>query len=272
MGFRNPIYLDVALLKNLADYYGIDVPGPRQVVQRKAGTKGKGVGVTKVLTAHADSEQTLETTETFSTDLRPVRLVNDVIDSLLASEEATDLIVSPDGPLTSQAPVQLEGTLSLSPATEIGSLVGKFLPLMLAKYAQGESDPALGNEDLARLLSDPQSEGAQVYDVETTETSDLRFVLILDPNNMAEGRDCDDLEGEFTIFGIVDRLLSERNALSLTRYLLPGMNRTMRRAIGKGSSLDDLLTAFSSITGQTFDSSVLSVQGPGAVIKPLAIY
>jgi hypothetical protein len=271
MGFRNPIYLDVSLLKNLADYFGIDVPGQRQVVQRKSGTKGKGVGLNKGLTAHLDSDKAVETTETFSMDFRPVRLVNDVIDSLLESEDVIDLTSAPNTDLISQSPVQIEGELTVSAATEIGSLVGRFLPLVAAKYAQGDSNPSLNHEDIAQLLLAPQSEGAQVYDIDPLEESGRRFILILDPKNISEDRDCDDLEGEFTVFGIVDRLLSEKSSLSLTRYLLPGMNRTMRRAIRK-TSLEELIENFSDISDQAIDVSALTVNGPAAVIKPLAIY
>jgi hypothetical protein len=271
MGFRNPIYLDVSLLKNLADYYGIDVPGPRQVVLRKSGIKGKGAGIDKIVTAHIDSGNTVETTETFNTEARPVRLVNDVIDSILASEDAIDLINTADAPLISQSPVQIEGILTVSPATEIGSLMGRFFPLMIAKLAQGDTNPSLGNEDLAQLLLEPQNDGAQVYDLDVVDSSSRRYILILDPKNISEDRDCDDLEGEFTIFGIIDRLLSEKSTLSLSRYLLPGMNRSMRRAINK-TSLEELIEDFGKLYGQPIDASALTVTGPGAVIKPLAIY
>lgn len=271
MGFRNPIYLDVPLLRNLADYFGIDTPGPRQVVQRRSGTTGKGVGLSKVVTARLDSDKTVETTESFSTDFRPVRLVNDVIDNLLETEDVIDLVNNPAADLMSQSPVQIEGELTVSPATEIGSLLGRFFPLLAAKWAKGESEPTLNQEDLAQLLMAPQSEGAEVYDVSPSEPSARRFILILDPKNISEDRDCDDLEGEFTVFGIVDRLLSDKSSLSLTRYLLPGMNRTMRRAIGK-TSLEELISRFGEISGQAVDLSALTVNGPGAVIKPLAIY
>lgn len=271
MGFRNPMYLDIPLLKNLADYYGIDVPIPRQIVQHNAGTRTRGVGVKKVLDAHMDSDKTTETTETFTTDLRPVRLVNDVIDNLLASSDVIDLLSNPDADLVSQSPIQIEGELTVSPATEIGSIVGRFFPLLIAKYAEGEDDPSFGNEDLAQFLLAPQNEGAQVYDLTTANTDGFRTVLILDPRNISEDRDCDDLEGAFTVFGIVDRLLAEGGSLSLVRYLLPGMNRVVRRAI-KRASLEELLEGFGEMSGQTIDSSALSVTGPGAVIKPLAIY
>jgi hypothetical protein len=271
MGFRNPIYLDVSLLKNLADYFGIDVPGQRQVVQRRSGTTGKGMGLNKGLTARLDSDKTVETTETFSTDFRPVRLVNDVIDSLLESDDVIDLINEPNADLISQSPIQVEGELAVSPATEIGTLIGRFFPLLAARYAQGDKDPSLNQEDIAQLFLEPQGEGAQVYNVSPAAEDDRRFILILDPKNLGEDRDCDDLEGEFTVFGIVDRLLSEKSSLSLTRYLLPGMNRTMRRAIGK-TSLEEIITGFGDITGQAIDISALTVKGPGAVIKPLAIY
>lgn len=132
-------------------------------------------------------------------------------------------------------------------------------------------NPSLRNEDLAQLLLEPQNDGAQVYDLDVVDPSSRRYILILDPKNISEDRDCDDLEGEFTIFGIIDRLLSEKSTLSLTRYLLPGMNRSMRRAINK-TSLEELIEEFGKFYGQPIDASALTVTGPGAVIKPLAIY
>jgi hypothetical protein len=271
MGFRNPMYLDVPLLKNLADYYGIDVPTPRQVTQRTSGSTGKGLGINSGVTVHLDSDRAVETTETFSTDFRPIRLVNDVIDSLLQSRDVINLVEDQTSNLISQSPIQIEGELTMSPATEIGSLVGGLFPLMIARYSEGETDPAPSQEDLVQLLTAPQTEGAQVYDLNLSDTGGRNFVLILDPRNVAEGRDCDDLEGEFTVFGIIDRLLSETSSLSLTRYLLPGMSRTMRRAIGK-TSLDELIAGFGEVSGQQIDAQALNVSGPGAVIKPLAIY
>lgn len=42
MGFRNPAYLDLSLPKNMADYYGVDVPAAARVVRRIVAERGSG--------------------------------------------------------------------------------------------------------------------------------------------------------------------------------------------------------------------------------------
>jgi hypothetical protein len=39
MAFRNPLYLDQALLTNVADYFGIDVPTAGEVTRRTVDEK-----------------------------------------------------------------------------------------------------------------------------------------------------------------------------------------------------------------------------------------
>ena len=271
MAFRDPIYLDIPLLKNLADYYGISVPGPSTVTMRKSGGRKLGAGVSKIVDVSVQSDKGQATEETYSTEFRPVRLVNDLIDTLLETRDLIDLVDSPDSALTAHDVVQIEGELVMSPATELGSLMARFFPMLLNKYSAGEDEPTLDQSEILQIMMAPQAEGNQVYDLDVADAAERRFVIILDPQHVAENRSGDDLEGDLTVFGSIDRLLSETGSLPLTQYLFPGMNRTMRRAIRR-TSLDDLLGGFSDITGQTLDASVLSVTGPGAIIKPVAIY
>ena len=273
MGFRNPMYLDIALLKNLADYYGIDVPIVKQVTERSSRASGKGVGLDKGLTAHLSSDKTVETTEAFNTDIRPVRLVNDVIDGLLENQDAIDLVENPDAPLIARSPIQIEADIAISSATEIGSILGKIMPMMLNRFAEGEAEPTPTQQDLAELALGSSPAGPQVYDLKMVDDSnDLRLVMILDPKNLVDERESEDLEGEFTVFGIIDRLLSDGAVMSLSRYVLPGMNRTMRRGFGQ-ANFEDFVNKFqTSALGRPMNFDALNVTGPGAVIKPLAVY
>lgn len=272
MGFRNPRYLDVPLLTNLADYYGVEVPVTAQVVRRTLADKGRGAKVKTVIEAHLESGKQEELTETFATELRPVRLMNDVIDHLLSEGLLDDLVENPDAQLTGGAPVQLQGELIVSPVTEIGSLMARFMPLLIAQVGQGQSDFELDQAAAVQLLMGPQPESfPQVYDLDISQVEGRRFVVVADPKHLVGDVEVEDLESEVTLLGTVERLLSATTSMSLDRYLLPGMNRAMRKAFAK-SSIEDLLQSFNDLPGQGVDVNSLTIHGPGAVIKPVAIY
>ena len=81
----------------------------------------------------------------------------------------------------------------------------------------------------------------------------------------------DDLEGEATIFGVVERLIPVGSSCSLERYVLPGMNRTLRRAFPRDKLLA-MLESFSDTSGGSIAADGLDVDGPAAVVTPLAIF
>jgi len=269
--FRNPLYMDTPLLKNLADYHDIDVPTSRQVTQRLAGSSEKRAGIAKVVDAGVQAGRETETTEVYATEVRPIRLVNDVIDFMLAEAELIDLTVDAEAQLLQRSVVQVEGELVPSPATEIGSLLSRFFPLLTAKYAAGESNPQLSQQDIALILTPQASAEIQVYDLQL-EISDRNFAILLDPSHLIEGRELDDLEGERTVFGLVERLIPEGSSYPLARYLLPGMNRSLRRRAEVSGAWDELVKGFGEMMGQQLDMGALSVDGPAAIIQPVAIY
>lgn len=60
-----------------------------------------------------------------------------------------------------------------------------------------------------------------------------RCMVIIDPTNLHGSATLDDLEGEQTVVAHVDRLVRPRSEVSLDKYLLPGLPRTLRRAMGR---------------------------------------
>ncbi|MDQ1684611.1 MAG: hypothetical protein QOC82_1348 [Frankiaceae bacterium] len=271
MAFRNPVYLDLDLLRNLADYYGVALPTEGEVVRRVVEERGGSLGVNRVVEAKRESGSTEEVTETFTSQVRPVRALNDVIDHLLQTGDVADLTAVPDAALLARAPLQVEGDFVVSPATEMGSLVGRFLPLLIAQAAQGAKDFEMSDADAAQVLfAPPPAAHTHIYEL-VLERRVERLVVLVDPGHMYGSATVDDLDGELTLFGIVDRLLPEATSFSLERYFLPGLNRTLRRALS-GDQLVKMLEGFGAMTGEKVDAASLSIQGPAAVVSPLAVY
>ncbi len=93
------------------------------------------------------------------------------------------------------------------------------------------------------------------------------FIMVLDENCVETGRTLEDLEDELTIFGYMDRVVGEGQSVPLDRYLLPGLNRTLRRAAGDLSQMVQDAPGVKSIV-----PSDLVFDGPGGLIKAAAIY
>jgi hypothetical protein len=224
-----------------------------------------------VVKAERESGRTEEVIETFSRAVRPVRFLNDTIDQLLGAGEIIDLLSDPEAQFVHRAVIQLEGELEPSPATELGSLMSRFMPLLVAQAAAGQTDYQPTDADVAQVLFAPApTDHPHVYSVDGIR-SDVEIIAILDPANVHGGATMDDLEGEMTVFGMIDRLLAEDRTLSLEKYLLPGLNRTMRRAMGE-TSVPELLGSLSDLPGYEIAADDLNVQGPAVLIKAIAIY
>lgn len=70
-----------------------------------------------------------------------------------------------------------------------------------------------------------------IFDIEF-DGQDIPAIAMVDPAKIREGSDIEDLVGEATLFGVVDRIVGEGRTFSLEKYLLPGMNRAARRVMG----------------------------------------
>lgn len=269
MPFRNPLYVDQELMANLADYFAVPLPTEGEVVRRVLDERGGRLGVNRVVDASRHTGATEEVTETYTSTVRPVRAVNDVVDHLLA-DGAPDLVSVPDAELVLRHPIQVDGDLTLSTATEVGGLFARFMPLLAAQAAQGSGDPDLSSAQAAELmLTAPTSDHIHIF--ELAGQPDTTFVLPVRPACLYGGAAMDDLEGECTVFGVVDRLVPEGASYSLERHVLPGLNRTLRRAFPRDKLLE-MLQGFAQMSGGSVDANALEIQGPAALVTPLAIY
>jgi hypothetical protein len=270
MFFRDPIYLDIHLLTNLAEFRGFTGLSATDVREKSAKGRTVAAGIDKYASAIYKANKQQETEESYSKGFKPVRVFNELVENLQASGDFTDLTVDFDAALSSHAVLQIEGELALSGATEIGTWMARLWPVILNKAAQGQVDPDFEVSDLAGMLSE-QSQAKHVYDLEVSAGPDRNYVVIAEPANVPSDRSIDDIEGTLTVFGVVERLIPEGRSFSLSQYVFPDMPRVFRRSI-RGKSEQEMLDAFSGVAGSKLDASTLRVEGPGAIIKPVAIY
>lgn len=270
MPFRNPLYVDQDLLVNLADYFGVTLATEGEVIRRVVDERAGHVGVNRVVDAARRSGSMEEVTETYQSTNRPVRATNDVIDHLLNSGGVTDLVDNPAAALVLRHPVQVEGEVALSTATEVGGLFARFLPLLATQASQGPGGPDLSASEAAEFMLAPApTEHTHMFELKGEPPT--KFVLPVRPACLYGGAVMDDLEGEVTVFGLVDRLVTDGASYSLERYVLPGLNRTIRRAFPREKLLE-MLQSFADMSGGPIDARALEVEGPAALVTPLAIY
>jgi hypothetical protein len=108
---RSPKHLDVSLLRTMADYYDVPVPHDAQVTRRVVDSTDRGVGFDKVAKGHRDRTASEEVVEVYQSELRPVELLNDIVDELVRSDRACDLTQDPTVQVIHRNPALVEGEL-----------------------------------------------------------------------------------------------------------------------------------------------------------------
>jgi len=169
--------------------------------------------------------------------------------------------------------IQFDGVLRVSPATEVGAVMAQMMPIMFSALANGQDPSTLDQSALVPALMGSGTGATDFAHVlELDEPIDGRtFVVIVKPDRLFGSAAIDDLEGDVSVFGLVDRLIPQGGSQSLERYLLPGLNRVARRAMS-ANSMNDLLQNFSQLGGRSVSSDAVNLSGPAAVVTPLAIY
>lgn len=273
MPFRNPLYLDLELLSNLADYFGIALPEEMNVTRRSLEQGSRGAGIDKVVVAKGEKLQAEEVTESYSLSTRPVRLMNDLIDHIEGTGDIVDLDVDPEATVVSGAVVLIRGDLAPSAANEVGGIMARFLPMLLAMFARGDTEFEPSEAELAAaFLTEPAEVSTQLFDIsEDSVVQGRRNLLIADPRGLRGTATLDDLEGEQTIVAHVDRIVRPQQELTLDKYLLPGLPRTLRRVIGR-DELVGMVKGFEDVIGREIEPHELSLKGPALLLKPLAIF
>jgi len=192
---------------------------------------------------------------------------------MLADGALVDLAQDPEAALARFTVLQLEGDLGLSPITELAAILSAFLPSFIEAAATGDKqfEPDFTQFAQAVMGRGTAPEFAHVYDMDADGRD---FMVMVDPRWLIGGTEPDDLEGDLTVLGTVDRLVEEGKELSLARYVMPTMSRTMRRAMGKKGEdgLVDVLKGFGDATGQEVNENPLIVTGPLVIVEPIAIY
>jgi hypothetical protein len=271
MPFRNPVYLDSELLSNLADYFGIALPVETNVIRRSLQEGGKGIGVNKVVQANAENSHAEEVTETFSVSTRPVRLMNDLIDHVESTSDVIDLDADPQATLGNRALVQISGDLIPAAANEIGTIMSRFLPLLISQVSAGatEFNPS-PTELMGIFMADSDQVSAQLFEFEPSEPVEgRRCLVIIDPKMLHGSATLEDLEGEQTLVAHVDKMVRPGAELSLEKYLLPGLPRAVRRAMGP-DTLMGMVSGLDDVIGRKIDPNELIVTGPALILRPLA--
>jgi len=203
--------------------------------------------------------------------------MNDVIDELIEHGDLVDLSSDAELPIGQRGIIQLDGDFTLSRATEIGSIVAVFMPTLMSQAVAGRQELELNDEVkadlLGQLLMDKKlAEGVlHVYDIDS-DVPDVKIVVLADPAHLFGPHGMEDLEGERTLLGTVDRLVTDGSIYSLERHFLPGMNRTIRRHLKTQGGLAGMIESFSSLMGSDIDPSVLGVPGPALIATAVAVY
>jgi hypothetical protein len=271
--FRNPLYLDLELLANLSDYYGISLPEEKNVTRRTLEGGARSGGVDKGLVAKGEKSHAEEITETYSVSTRPVRLMNDLIDHIEGSSELVDLDADPEAAVTNGAVIQVTGDLTPSAANEVGGILARFLPLLMAQVSQGATDFEPSQAELVQaFMANGDAQHPHLFDIaEDSPVEGRSSVLVLDPAALRGSATMDDLEGEQTVVAHVDRIVRPRQELSLDKYVMPGLPRIVRRSLGK-TGLMDMLSGLDKVIGREVGPDDLTIQGPALLLKPLAVF
>lgn len=273
MPFRNPLYLDTELLSNLADYHGIALPEEMNVTRRSLEQGSKGAGIDKIILAKGEKSREQEVTESYSISTRPVRLMNDLIDYIESSGDLVDLDIEPKSAVASNAVVLVRGDLAPAAANEIGEIMARFLPMLMAMLSEGQTEFEPTQAELAEaFMTESVRDTPQLFDiVEDLAVHGRRSLLVIDPSGLRGTAALDDLEGEQTVVAHVDRIVRPSQEFSLDRYVLPGLPRALRRTIGP-KELAHMVDGLDDLVGRKIEPSELTLQGPALLLKPLAIF
>lgn len=265
---RLPKYLDEDLVRTLADYLDLETAESREVRNRTTsqgqGSLGMRAGIAQ---AQAGRESGRETEETFSAPIRPIRVFNDVIDALVRSGELIELDRDPAAGLIHRSPVEVSGIIKVSPVSEVAAAFAMLTPLLMSGANMDDIDPS----QIAGAFIEQRSAQAPVVVELQPHDGDYTFAAVLKPGLLGPSVSFDELEGEFTVFGTLDRVMGQGDSLNLEQFMFPGWNRTLRRAIGR-DDLEGMLVQLGGLTSSGFEPGDLHFEGPGALIGAMAIY
>lgn len=270
MSMRNPLYLDLELVRNVADYYGVSYVVEALVTERgKSSTQGGGkvsVMGTQLGLEHTEGS---EVESTYQIAATPLRIMNDVIDAVFeAGDIHQDLATENDGKPTLRkgAIVEIEGSLILSAASEAGSIMGRILPIMAS--SGGTMTEAAKAEILASMMGNNEMENQRLYKFESDWEQNI--VVPVEATYLFRGNSYDDIEKDVTVFGSVQRVVADGKSVDLDQWLLPNTDRAVRRMM-KRQGIEGLLEGLQQIAEINI-ADAQALHGPALEIRPIAIY
>lgn len=270
---RRPKYLNQPLIQDLLDHLGVDSPESVDVTREGTAEAERALGVSRGLQASARRGSSELERESFSVRARPAHLMNLAIDGLRDRGEFIDFDASPDSGIVHRHAIEISGELTLEPASEVAQIFAAMLPLMASApelFAPDSTrEPTAEEIGGVMLQSNPGASRA----IMTLRTHDgkQRVLLPLEPDHLLVD-DYGDIEGDMTVFGVVERLIPAGGNRSLRDFLLPSnLSRVFRRSL-PDEHLLGLMNSLSPQTGRSFGPEDLRFDGPGAVLGVGAIY
>jgi hypothetical protein len=254
----------------MADYYDVPVPHDAQVTRKVVDSTDRGVGFDKVAKGHRDRTASEEVVEVYQSELRPVKLFNDIIDELIRSDRACDLTQDPTVQVIHRNPVLVEGELELAPASAAGELIGKFIPLMMEAAAAGQTEFNPTPAELARQFFNGRHEQAAPVMKMEVEGASYDFYMVLKQDHFVDSSP-EDLVGDLAVFGLAERIIKDGSTFSLERYLMPGVNRTMRRMMGK-EAIQRMAASAAQAGNDPVDADDLNIRGPAVLLNVAGIF
>lgn len=274
MPLMNPIYLDLELVQTVAHFQNIEFAVQTQVeeVGHTGANAEAGLAVPGVK-AGGSYQAGSEFRQSYTVLANPLKVANDVI--VGSANETKD-------PFTHEVAkgdlVRFDAPLKLSDASEVGNIMARFMPAMAAGGGQITEEmkteimsSMFGGGKLAthRQLFVLESGDQEGQDREEGD-AEQQMLISIDPSYFFRNNTLEDLEGEVTVFGHVERVIAAGRTESLERWLLPDMDRAARRAL-KGKGLTQMLQQIQPITPVDVDKAV-KVVGPAIEIRPIAVY
>lgn len=268
MPFRNPVYLDTNLLVPLANYHGIEVMTDVAITSKSQETTGgggeAGVNIHALQAKGNGSRQTQnEVTEARTVKDHPVSAFNHLMDQLELKEA---VITSLENGVSKRDLVELDSDWEVSELTSVGAMLDGMLTLMFAHPELMESSDDMPASLVGPLVS---GEGTQKVCIIEGEPDDEvgRLVGICSGDGILAS--LDDLEGDRTVLAQVEQFVTEGADFNLERFLLPSMNRAMRRRFAGVGHLTEMASA---VLDRKISAEDLKVPGPASILRVIAIY
>lgn len=256
-----PRYLDTDLARTILQGFGVDAPDTINVETTTDSQTSKGVGLdTPIVRGDRRRANAAQRKETFQRAVTPSQLLELMLRELRDQGQLVDLVTNPMAAITKRSVIEIDGDITSSAISDVLELMKSFAPLM----ENGVLDPGdmppealdlmIGKSDRAPLILNMKGE--------------LQSLLLKgERTNLVGSNEVDDLEDALTVLGYVEKVIEADRKCPLDRFVLPGMNRAMRRTFGRETLLDLIETSTDDERPPELDYT-----GPGIVVTPIAIY